>query len=319
MTVTIRGRSAGFSSALKWATAPLLAGAVVAAGVVGGHASASSSLAGANVRGTGLSGALTLSPGHLPQASVGEHYSQLLTATGGVAPYTFSIVSGSPPSGISLSSGGLLSGTPPTLGTSGFTVQATDSSSPTALTGQHHYSLVVGLLISPPALPAAPTNASYTATLSASGGTGPYTFAVTSGTLPVGLTLSSSGVLSGAATQSGTKKFTITATDSSVPANKGLRQYSFVVGVLGQWSLFTVSNTGGGTNRDGVTLHKGGTMSDSDGNTGTYHYVSSTTALTMNNFVFRNYTGTWDGLNQQFSGTYTGPDNGNFTLTWVAP
>jgi hypothetical protein len=39
----------------------------------------------------------------------------------------------------------------------------------------------------------------------------------------------------------------------------------------------------------------------------------------MSNFVFRNYTGSWDAANQQFSGTYTGPDNGNFTLTWIAP
>jgi hypothetical protein len=50
-------------------------------------------------------------------------------------------------------------------------------------------------------------------TVTASGGTAPYAFAVTAGSLPPGMTLSSSGVLVGAATGAGSWTFTITATD----------------------------------------------------------------------------------------------------------
>ncbi|MHC4714723.1 MAG: Ig domain-containing protein, partial [Planctomycetota bacterium] len=58
-------------------------------------------------------------------------YSETLAATGGVTPYSWSIVSGSLPTGLSLNSGtGEISGTPTTGGTSNFTVRATDSNTP---------------------------------------------------------------------------------------------------------------------------------------------------------------------------------------------
>jgi hypothetical protein len=57
---------------------------------------------------------------------------------------------------------------------------------------------------------------SYSQTVAANGGTGPYTFAVTSGSLPASLSLNSStGVISGTPTATGTSSFTITATDSA--------------------------------------------------------------------------------------------------------
>jgi len=62
-----------------------------------------------------------------------------------------------------------------------------------------------------PALAGSP----YTASFSATGGTGPYTFAVTSGMLPPGLTLSSAGVLSGVPAAPGTVTFTVTASDAT--------------------------------------------------------------------------------------------------------
>jgi hypothetical protein len=58
---------------------------------------------------------------------VGTAYSQLLTASAGLAPFTFTVVSQAPPAGLTLGAGGLLSGTPTTSGTSTFTVQCTDS------------------------------------------------------------------------------------------------------------------------------------------------------------------------------------------------
>ena len=79
-----------------------------------------------------------------------------------------------------------------------------------------------GLLVTTPTLPAAQVSGSYSATLTAAGGPGPYHWAVTSGLLPDGLALSGSGVLSGtvsAASASGgdavrTWPFTVTVTDA---------------------------------------------------------------------------------------------------------
>lgn len=58
------------------------------------------------------------------------------------------------------------------------------------------------------------TGTAYSETISAQGGTGPYTFAITSGALPAGLSLSTSGTISGTPTATGTSTFTVTVTDS---------------------------------------------------------------------------------------------------------
>jgi hypothetical protein len=69
---------------------------------------------------------ITLAPSTLPAGFLGEAYSQQITASGGTAPYTFSVVSGTLPAGLTLTPGGLLSGTPTTLGLSTVTIQAAD-------------------------------------------------------------------------------------------------------------------------------------------------------------------------------------------------
>lgn len=58
------------------------------------------------------------------------------------------------------------------------------------------------------------TGVAYTGSATATGGTAPYTYAVTSGSLPPGLSLSSAGVISGTPTAAGTFTFTVTATDA---------------------------------------------------------------------------------------------------------
>jgi hypothetical protein len=60
--------------------------------------------------------------------------------------------------------------------------------------------------------------AGYDQAINATGGTGPYSFSLSSGTLPPGLTLNAGGVLSGTPTSPGTCNFTVTATDSSQPS-----------------------------------------------------------------------------------------------------
>jgi hypothetical protein len=78
----------------------------------------------------------------LPSSTVAVAYSTTLAATGGTAPYTWSLASGSNPvpAGLALSAGGTISGTPTTSGNFGFTVVVTDSASKTA---QRNLSILV--------------------------------------------------------------------------------------------------------------------------------------------------------------------------------
>src|SRR5262249_40946520 len=78
----------------------------------------------------------------LPFATSGQPYSQTLTASGGEAPYTWSIVGGTKPDGLVLSPDGVLSGTPPTPSGSNFTVQVTDSAAGTPQTVTKAFSMV---------------------------------------------------------------------------------------------------------------------------------------------------------------------------------
>jgi hypothetical protein len=71
------------------------------------------------------------------------------------------------------------------------------------------------ITLSPVPLPVPIQGVPYSQTITASGGTGPYTYAVTAGTLPTGLTLSAAGVLSGTMTAIAPASFTVTATDTS--------------------------------------------------------------------------------------------------------
>jgi hypothetical protein len=158
---------------------------------------------------------VTLAPASLPDATVGVPYDQPITGSGGVGPYTFAVTSGSLPAGLTLSSDGVLSGTPMAGGPFNFTITATDASS---ATGQQSYALTVDaptITLTPATLPDATQSSSYAQALTASGGTATYTYAVTSGALPDGITLSTDGLLSGTPTGYGSFGFSVTATDSS--------------------------------------------------------------------------------------------------------
>ncbi|MBB6239669.1 gliding motility-associated-like protein [Pedobacter sp. AK013] len=161
-----------------------------------------------------------IAPSSIPGAAVGTAYSQAITATGGIAPYRYAVTNGTLPAGLTLSNSGVLSGTPTSGGIFSFTVTATGSSTGIGAphTGTQTYTLVVNtptIVVSPSTLPNATTATAYNQTITASGGTAPYTFAITAGALPAGLALSSTGVLNGGATTIGTFNFTITSTDAS--------------------------------------------------------------------------------------------------------
>ncbi|HWZ78841.1 MAG TPA: N,N-dimethylformamidase beta subunit family domain-containing protein, partial [Candidatus Sulfotelmatobacter sp.] len=87
---------------------------------------------------------LSVSTTSLPNATQSVAYTQSLAAVGGAAPYSWSLLSGTLPSGLTLSTGGQISGTPPILGTSNFTVQVTDSSAPAQTATQALSITVVG-------------------------------------------------------------------------------------------------------------------------------------------------------------------------------
>jgi alpha-tubulin suppressor-like RCC1 family protein len=77
----------------------------------------------------GGGGAPSITTTSLPAGTVGAAYSQTLQGSGGSPPYTWSITAGSLPSGLSLSSSGVVAGTPMAAGTSSFTVRLTDAAS----------------------------------------------------------------------------------------------------------------------------------------------------------------------------------------------
>jgi hypothetical protein len=162
---------------------------------------------------------ITITPATLTAGTVGTAYSQSLAATGGTAPYTWSVVSSGAnavPPGLTLNaSTGAVTGTPTTVGNYTFTVQATDANQ---ATGQAAISLTITagapLSITTASLPNATVGTAYSQTLAATGGTPPYTWAST--TLPAGLTLNAStGAITGTPTAASTSSFTVTVTDSA--------------------------------------------------------------------------------------------------------
>jgi Domain of unknown function (DUF4082)/Bacterial Ig domain len=87
---------------------------------------------------------LSVSTTSLPNGTQSMAYSQSLAAAGGTGPYSWSLFSGTFPSGLALSGSGQISGTPTILGSSNFTVQVTDSSVPAQTATQALSITVVG-------------------------------------------------------------------------------------------------------------------------------------------------------------------------------
>lgn len=154
----------------------------------------------------------------------------------------------------------MLSGTPTVEGTFNFTISATDSSGGTGpYSGSRAYTLTVAapvIALSPATLPPANEGVAYAQTITASGGTAPYTYSTTPGALPSGITLSSSGVLSGTPTVNGTYNFTVTATDSSTGSGpySDSQAYSFQISAGAPPVVDSVSVPANGYYRAGEVL-----------------------------------------------------------------
>ena len=178
---------------------------------------------------------LIVTTGSLPGGTLSTPYSATLTASGGIAPYTWSISVGSLPPGLSLnSSTGLISGTPTVTGTSSFTVKVTDSETPTARSATANLSIVISnlppLQITTTSLPSGTDHAPYNTTVNATGGLQPYSWSITAGALPAGLDLNSiTGQISGTPSATGAFDFTIAVTDSENPAVETTSNLSITV------------------------------------------------------------------------------------------
>ena len=170
--------------------------------------------------------AITLTPGplriltpSLPPGTLNQPYvGTALSVTGGRSPYTWDIVSGALPTGLSLDGSGVISGTP--VGeTSQATFRVRDSSNPQGATTKP-----LSISITQPTPPRITTtsldpgtvNAAYNQTVQAAGGTGTRQWAVVGGGLPPGLNLNASnGNISGTSTVPGQFDFTLRVTDQA--------------------------------------------------------------------------------------------------------
>ena len=169
---------------------------------------------------------LTDSP--LSGGAVGVAYAQALVGAGGTTPYSWLVTAGALPDGISFSGAGVLSGTPNAAGASTFTVQITDGVSAIA---SKAFALTVAAtplsITTASPLPDGVFGAAYSQTLSATGGTSPYSWTRSAGLLPNGLSLATSGLISGTATAPGTFAFTARVADSGGLVS--LRNFSITV------------------------------------------------------------------------------------------
>jgi hypothetical protein len=224
----------------------------------------------------------------LPASSLGAGYSAGLSAYGGTPPYSWQLLTGALPPGLSLSAAGLISGTTSADDLYSFEVQATDSSpTPETATAQ------LSILVSPPpvtitttGLPEAYVGVDYSATLTASGGTAPYTWTLVAGSLPSGMSLSSTGVISGYTASGGiTSTFQVKVSDSSSPTAQTAS------GILSITVAPITGYTATSTNWSGYAM-----------GSGPYTYVSGTfTVPGLYATPGATYMSTWAGIDGAFN------------------
>ncbi len=172
-------------------------------------------IGGGFVASTNAAPAIVITPsGGAVSGQVGDVVNAQFTASGGTAPYTWAVSVGALPTGATISSSGLISGTLTASGVFTFTVRATDSLGATATT-TFVDTIVPTIIVSPTTLSQLNVGTPVSVTFTATGGAGGFTFATSGpGLLPPGLSLSTAGVLSGTPTATGVSSFTVTATDS---------------------------------------------------------------------------------------------------------
>lgn len=264
---------------------------------------------------------LTITTTSLPAGILGVAYDSFINAAGAPAPFTWTIISGSLPPGLtfqttSTSTSAEIVGTPTTLGTYNFTVQVEDSSDATVTQA---LSIVINrpppLSVATASLQSGTVGIPYNPNnvpLQASSGVPPYTWSLAGGTLlPPGLSLNSSGVISGTPIATGTTNFTVQVTDSSEPAHQtatGNLSLTINPGVTNNGKLsgnyaFSVR----GFDVSGLFVAAGSFVADGQGNI-------SSGVMDINDT-----TGSFP-INQTFTGTYSVGTTGLGFMTFnIAP
>jgi len=195
----------------------------LAVGVVG--------LLAASLVGSASAGGYTDASYLTPRGTVGQSYSHRVEWKPGTGcpPYTYAVVGGDFPPGLSLSSDGYLSGVPTKEGRYSFYIRQTDMCGPEG-EGNSPFVITIDPVAPPPppppplavsgsALPMAEATLPYAATLSATGGSGSRSWSLTGGQLPQGLVLSSDGRLAGTPQVGGSFTFRATVSAGSSSAS----------------------------------------------------------------------------------------------------
>ncbi|MGN6694786.1 MAG: putative Ig domain-containing protein [Aquihabitans sp.] len=185
--------------------------------------------------------ALTVTTASLPAGVISSPYpSTQLAAANVYGTATWSVASGALPAGLSLSSAGVISGTPTAGGTANVTVKVTDDGGSTATKALTISVSSFAILTS--ALPGGNVGVSYAVALEAAGGTG-YSWSVTSGSLPAGLSLASgTGLISGTPTATGSSTFTVKVDASG--GKTASKAFTVVVAAAADWPQSGHDETG---------------------------------------------------------------------------
>src|SRR5256886_4473149 len=246
--------------------------------------------------------ALQITSSQLPGGTVGRAYNATLNASGGSTPYAWSVTSGALPNGLTLNSAGSVSGTPSIGGSFPFTVQAQDAAAHSASASRTITvrASIPPLQITGSQLPDGTVGSAYSATLNASGGSTPYSWSVSSGTLPTGLSLSSTGTISGTPTVAGAFPFTVAVKDAASASASANLSINVVTAAAPSVSISSPAN---GATVSGTTTVSGVA---SDG------LAITSVQLSVDGGAFANVSGT---SNWSFSLNTNSLSNGPHTLS----
>jgi hypothetical protein len=236
---------------------------------------------------------ITVTPPAVNSGVAGSPFSQTFTQSGAIGSATFSLAAGTLPSGLSLATNGGLSGTPLQTGTFTITVKVTDAN---GCTGTTNYTLTIAcqvITVTNPAVNSGVAGSPFSQTFTQSGAIGTATFSLAGGSLPAGLSLSASGVLSGTPTQTGSFPITVAVTDANGCSGVGATYTLTIacqtitvtnpavnIGIAGQAFSQSFTQSGGigtttftlasGTLPSGLSLASNGTLSGIPLQTGTF-------------------------------------------------